>query len=70
MAVPAALEDVVNNPDFTDVIAYFVIPVEDKPFKTVRVNITLPEKGAALLRRPTIRFEVVHVTPYLPDNAT
>lgn len=48
---PTTLEDIINDPDFTDVVAFFVIPVEDKQFKTVRVNITISENVLHIINR-------------------
>lgn len=48
---PTTLENIINDPDFTDVVAFFVIPVEDKQFKTVRVNITISENVLHIINR-------------------
>ncbi len=44
LPVPSSLEDIMSDPDFADAIAYLVVSVPDAKPRTVRVNVTLPEK--------------------------
>lgn len=43
LPVPSRLEEVMNDPDYTNAIAYLVVSIPDTKPKTVRVNVTLPE---------------------------
>ena len=43
LPVPSKLEDIIDNPDYANAIAYLVISVPDAKSRTVRVNVTVPE---------------------------
>jgi predicted RNase H-like HicB family nuclease len=43
LPVPSRLEDIMNNPDYANPIAYLVVSVPDPKPRTIRVNITIPE---------------------------
>ena len=43
LPVPSRLEDIMNNPDYANAIAYLVVSVPDPKPRTIRVNITIPE---------------------------
>ncbi|MFO7560800.1 MAG: type II toxin-antitoxin system HicB family antitoxin [Desulfobacterales bacterium] len=43
LPVPSSLEDIMNDPDFANAIAYLVVSVPDAKPRTVRVNVTVPE---------------------------
>jgi predicted RNase H-like HicB family nuclease len=43
LPVPSKLEDIIDNPDYSDAAAILVISVSEEKSRTVRVNITLPE---------------------------
>ena len=43
LPVPSRLEEIMNDPDYTNAIAYLVVSVPDAKPRTVRVNVTLPE---------------------------
>lgn len=40
---PLKLEEIMNDPDYSDAAAFLVVSVPDSKPRTVRVNITLPE---------------------------
>jgi HicB_like antitoxin of bacterial toxin-antitoxin system len=40
---PSRLEEIMNNPDYANAIAYLVVSVPDAKPRTVRVNVTVPE---------------------------
>ena len=40
---PSSLEEIMNDPDYTNAIAYLVVSVPDTKPRTVRVNVTVPE---------------------------
>ena len=40
---PSKLEEIMNDPDYSDATAFLVVTVPEAKPKTVRVNITLPE---------------------------
>jgi predicted RNase H-like HicB family nuclease len=40
---PSKLEEIMNDPDYSDATAFLVVTVPDSKPRTVRVNITLPE---------------------------
>ena len=41
--VPARLEDIIDDPDYSDAVAILVVSISEAKPRTVRVNITLPE---------------------------
>ena len=43
LPVPSRLEEIMNDPDYTNAIAYLVVSAPDTKPRTVRVNVTLPE---------------------------
>ena len=43
MPFPSKLEEIMNDPDYSDATAFLVVTVPDSKPRTVRVNITLPE---------------------------
>ena len=43
LPVPSRLEEIMNDPDYTNAIAYLVVSAPDAKPRTVRVNVTLPE---------------------------
>jgi predicted RNase H-like HicB family nuclease len=43
LPVPSRLEDIMNDPDYGNAIAYLVVSVPDARPRTVRVNVTVPE---------------------------
>ena len=43
LPVPSKLEDIIDNPDYANAIAYLVVSVPDAKPRTVRVNVTVPE---------------------------
>ena len=40
---PSKLEDIMDNPDFSDAAAILIVSVSESKPRTVRVNITVPE---------------------------
>ena len=40
---PAKLEDIMDNPDYSDAAAFLIVSVSESKPQTVRVNITVPE---------------------------
>jgi predicted RNase H-like HicB family nuclease len=40
---PSRLEEIMNDPDYANAVAYLVVSVPDAKPRTVRVNVTLPE---------------------------
>lgn len=40
---PSKLEEIMNDPDFSDAAAYLVVETPDARTRTVRVNISVPE---------------------------
>ena len=40
---PSRLEEIMNDPDYANAIAYLVVSVPDAKPRTVRVNVTVPE---------------------------
>ena len=40
---PSRLEEIMNDPDYVDAIAFLVVSVPDAKPRTVRVNVTVPE---------------------------
>jgi ACT domain-containing protein len=43
LPVPSRLEEIMNETEYTNAIAYLVVSVPDTKPRTVRVNVTLPE---------------------------
>ncbi len=43
LPVSSQLEDIMNDPDYANAIAYLVVSVPDAKPRTVRVNVTVPE---------------------------
>jgi predicted RNase H-like HicB family nuclease len=43
LPVPSRLEEIMNDPDYANAIAYLVASVPDAKPRTVRVNVTVPE---------------------------
>ena len=43
LPVPSRLEEIMNDPDYANAIAYLVVSVPDAKPRTVRVNVTVPE---------------------------
>jgi predicted RNase H-like HicB family nuclease len=43
LPVPSRLEDIINDPDYVNAIAFLVVSVPDAKPRTVRVNVTVPE---------------------------
>ena len=43
LPVPSRLEEIMNDPDYTNAIAYLVVSAPDTKPRTVRINVTLPE---------------------------
>ena len=43
LPVPSRLEEIMNDPDYANAIAYLVVSVPDTKPRTVRVNVTVPE---------------------------
>ncbi len=41
---PSNLDKIVSSPDSSDVVAFFIVTIQDKKSKKVRVNITVPEE--------------------------
>ena len=41
---PSSLDKIVSSPDSSDVVAFFIVTIQDKKSKKVRVNITVPEE--------------------------
>ena len=41
---PSDLEKIISSEESSDLVAFFIVTVQDKKSKKVRVNITLPEK--------------------------
>ncbi len=46
---PSNLEKVISSPDYTDAIAFFIVSIQNKKSKKVRVNITVPEEDLYLI---------------------
>jgi len=40
---PSRLEDIMNDPDYANAIAYLIVSVPDAKPRTIRVNVTVPE---------------------------
>ncbi len=40
---PAKLEDIMDNPDYSDAAAFLIVSVSESKPRSVRVNITVPE---------------------------
>jgi len=40
---PSRLEEIMNDPDYANAVAYLVVSVPDAKPRTVRVNVTIPE---------------------------
>jgi predicted RNase H-like HicB family nuclease len=40
---PSRLEEIMNDPDYANAVAYLVVSVPDAKPRTVRVNVTVPE---------------------------
>jgi predicted RNase H-like HicB family nuclease len=40
---PSKLEEIMNDPDYSDAAAFLVVSIPDSKPRTIRVNITLPE---------------------------
>jgi predicted RNase H-like HicB family nuclease len=43
LPAPSKLEDIIDNPDYSDAAAILVISISEEKSRTVRINITLPE---------------------------
>ena len=44
LPVPSRLEEIMSDPDYGNATAYLVVSVPDAKPRTVRVNVTLPER--------------------------
>jgi predicted RNase H-like HicB family nuclease len=43
LPAPSKLEDIMADADYADAVAYLVVSIPDTKYRTVRVNITVPE---------------------------
>ena len=43
LPVPSKLEEIMNDPDYYDAVAFLVVSLPDSKSRIVRVNITMPE---------------------------
>lgn len=41
---PSSLDKIVSSPENVDIIAFFILSIQDKKTKKIRVNITVPEE--------------------------
>jgi predicted RNase H-like HicB family nuclease len=41
---PSNLDKIVSSPDNSDVVAFFIVTIQNKKSKKIRVNITVPEE--------------------------
>jgi predicted RNase H-like HicB family nuclease len=41
--VPSKLEDIIDDPDYSDAAAILIVSVSESKYRSVRVNITVPE---------------------------